>query len=375
MADKQYQFRKGLLSKNSKNPYQDPTYLSFTLIFDTTSPLFNKEVSVKTLREFYKEEARANELESFIDTILLINREMPWYWISLDGVARAFEWNMLEPYRGGTEAKLTIKCNESINLAITGLMDLYRNSIYDSEAWTQILPENYRKFRMWVVVSEIRDIITEVPVNRTTSKNVNEDIVDDFRPLFKIQYDFCSFDLQSAKETFESLTSTNPESPAPSININYEDIKVIETSYLQGIMTEEIGNLGVATGATRTPLQSFGDRLSQDLQNIGSSALNTLNNTFENANPLNLFNGERNVYGSRLEQIYQRAINEIDGTANGLANMPGNIYKDAQGAATANLASFKTSLKQNIFGDNFGTVGAAIRQGSLNSIFPLINNP
>lgn len=372
MADKQYQFRKGLLSKNSKNPYQDPTYLSFTLIFDTTSPLFNKEVSVKTLREFYKEEDRANQLESFIDTVLLINREMPWYWISLDGVARAFEWNMTEPYWGGSEAKLTIKCNESINLAITGLMDLYRNSVYDAEAWTQVLPENYRKFRMWVVVSEVRDIITEIPVSRQTSKNINQDIAGDFKPLFKIQYDYCSFDLQSAKETFESLTSTSPESPAPSININYEDIKVIETSYLQGIMTEEIGNQGVGNTENRNPLQSFGDRVSQDLQDIGNSAINTLNNTFQGLNPIN---GERNVYGSRLEQAYQRAINEIDGAANGIANMPGNIYKDAQGAATADLQSFKTSLKQNIFGDNFGTVGAAIRQGSLNSIFPLINNP
>jgi len=133
----QIQFRKGLLGKSSKNPYQDPTYLSFTILFDTTSPLFNKDIAVKTLREHYKETERADKLERFVDTMLLINREMPWYWVSLDGMARVLEYNMTEPYLGGDEAKLTITCNESINLAISGLMDLYRDSVYDFAAWTR----------------------------------------------------------------------------------------------------------------------------------------------------------------------------------------------------------------------------------------------
>ena len=51
------QFRKGHLVSSSKNPYQDPTYLTFTIMFDTMSPLFNKEVAIAALKEQYKEEA------------------------------------------------------------------------------------------------------------------------------------------------------------------------------------------------------------------------------------------------------------------------------------------------------------------------------
>lgn len=376
MADKQRQFRKGHISRNSKNPYQDPTYLSFTLIFDTTSPLFNKEVAVKALREFYLEEERAQQLEAFIDTMLLINREMPWYWVSLDGVMRAFDHDFLEPYWGGNEALLTITCNETINLAITGLMDLYRSALYDFNAFTQILPENYRKFRMWIVVSEVRDIQTEIQTSRTAKKQINTDLTGDFKPLFKIQYDFCSFDHRSAKEAFETLSNVSPESPSPKIVINYESLHVVETSYLHGLMTEEIGNQGIENQIDSNNLvRSVGDRLSGDLSNIVRDTANSVQRSLGGMNPSNLFNGEKNVYGSKFEQFYESAIRDLDSYAGGLARVPENIYKDAAGAGQASLNSLKQSISQNIFGENYATLGAAIRQGSLNAIFPLINKP
>lgn len=380
MTNNQYQFRKGHLARSSKNPYQDPTLLSFTLIFDTTSPLFNPKVAVKTLREFYLETERANKLERFINTILLINREMPWYWISLDGVMKAFEYNLKEPYRGGDEAQLSITCNESINLAITGLMDTYRDSVYDLAAWTQVLPENYRNFRMWVVVSEIREFNTQRPTGKTMAETINEDITGDFKPLFKIQYDFCTFNIQSAKEAFENLSSSSPESPSPKVVINYEAVKVVETSYLHGLMTEEIGDLGIAPGKpTGNIIRSIGDRLSTDGAQILNTASAGLRNSMEAINPINvikrLTTGDGNVYGSPLEQAYQRALNEIDGVAFGASRFPENIFRNASASAVSEALSFKTSLKSNIFGNQFGTVGAALRQGSLNAVFPLINKP
>jgi hypothetical protein len=102
------QFTKGLLNSQSNNPYQDPTFLTFTLMFDVTSPLFNTGVAHKALVEQYKEPKRADKLLKFIDTLILINKEMPWYFTSITGVDRVFDINMTEPYWGGKEAKLVI---------------------------------------------------------------------------------------------------------------------------------------------------------------------------------------------------------------------------------------------------------------------------
>lgn len=373
----QYQFRKGLLGKNSKNAYQDPTYLSFTILFDTTSPLFNKDVAVKALREHYKETKRADKLSKFIDTILLINREMPWYWVSLEGMGRVIDYNMKEPYWGGSEAKLTITCNESINLAISGLMDTYRDSVYDFSAWTQILPENYRKFRMWIIVSEIRNINTVIPKGRLglQETSTNLDITGDFKPLFQYEFDFCEFNITSAKETFETLSNAAPESPTPKIEIVYETIKKTATSYLQGLMTEEVGDQGVQNrSAIKNKIQAFGDRVSQDLNQIADNALDGLTGALRENNPLRAINRPGNVYGSALEQAYQQAINGVDKYAGGLGGAVDNIFGEAEARAKDAAVSYKQSITTNIFGSDKATVGAALRQGSIASIFPMINN-
>jgi len=371
----QIQFRKGLLGKSSKNPYQDPTYLSFTILFDTTSPLFNKDIAVKTLREHYKETERADKLERFVDTMLLINREMPWYWVSLDGMARVLDYNMTEPYWGGDEAKLTITCNESINLAISGLMDLYRDSVYDFAAWTQVLPKNIRGFRMWIMVSEIRDINTEFKKGLLGSETKNAEISGDFKPLFQYEFNFCEFNIKSAKETFETLSNAAPESPSPKIEISYETIKKTATSYLQGLMTESTGDLGVSSDSdARTKIQGVGDRLSQDVGQITNSAIDSLTGAIRENNPLNVISKPVNVYGSDLEQAYQQAINQVDSYAGGLGGAVDNIFGQSEAIAKDAATSFKQSIVTNIFGAEGATVGAALRQGSIASIFPMINN-
>jgi hypothetical protein len=371
----QFQFRKGLLGKSSKNPYQDPTYLSFTILFDTTSPLFNKDIAVKTLREHYKEPERAKKLEDFIDTLLLINREMPWYWVSLDGMSRVFDFNMLEPYWGGTEAKLTITCNESINLAISGLMDLYRESAYDFAAWTQVLPKNLRGFRMWVLVSEVRDINSEVNRRIVGTKQINQNITGDFKPLFQFEFNYCQFSITSAKETFEALNNSAPESPTPKIEITYETIKKTASSYLQGIMAESTGDLGSGGNSdSRNKIQAFGDRLSQDLGQVANNTLDNLTDAIRENNPIKKVYNPNNIYGSELERAYQQTINELDSYAGGLGGIVDNAFGLAEGVAKDAATSFKQSIVTNIFGADGATVGAALRQGSIASIFPMINN-
>ena len=366
MADNtRHNFTKGMLNTSAKNPYQDPTLLTFTLKFDTQSPLFNKEVAIKSLREQYKEETKADKLGTFIDTLVLINKEMPWYFTSITGIDRAFDFNMEEPYRGGTDAKLEIVCNESINLAITGLMDLYREAVYNLAGWTQVLPENYKRFNMYVIVSEVRNIQTVKTNKSGKALSINEEITADSKPMFMFKFGSCKFDITSSKETFETLNSETPDNPKPKIRITYESVKKFNAQYLNGIsniMLDDSPGVG-----TEDKSPTFSERGLNALDD----ALNTAMGGITNFDPISKLTRPNNVYGSVFNQAFERAVGELDDIAGGISRIPGNLFKDGLAAAENEVSGLIKSAKANIFGIKPGsTLGAAIKQGSLNSIFP-----
>ena len=272
-------FRKG---SYKKFPYQDPTYLSFALMFDwfdnEHSPLLSDaaENFIKGLSEtatkkddtpntlavisnqnsFYKE--RLDDFIAFKDALYTINLELPWYWQSLKGLERLQQYDPLNAYRGGDDAKIEIETLESLNLPIAGLMHLYRKAIFDERKWCYILPANLRKFRMWIYVTEVRTIqvkpntkvdgvdkksvTTDFPSNIKPSINTtndNEGIMGAAgRPYFMIGLDYCEFDMTTGTNIFADL-SKNPEGPAAnSITIKYEASKKIEARVLNGIVSE-----------------------------------------------------------------------------------------------------------------------------------------
>lgn len=373
-------FRKGHLVSHAKNAYQDPTYLSFVLVFDiVNSPLLNKEQAVKFLRDFYKETDKATKLEQFIDTLLLLNKEMPWYWKSISGVDRAISVyeNFGESYHGGSEAELSITCLESINLAITGLMDLYRQAIYDSAKWTQVLPENMRKFRMQVIVSEVRDQRYVAEINDSVEKVINSELIN-VMPKFVFEFDFCEFKPESASEAFADLSATDPEMADDiSINISYEKVKILTSSsqYLNGIVLSTSADEEQASlGASRTPLQAFGDRIAQEGQDILQSTKNAIGTSLKMKDPKNLIDRPENVYGSELDRLIQRAANAADNFAGQATRIPDNLYKTLLNAGDDTGEGFKKSISTNIYGALPGQpIESALRRGAIQSIFPMIN--
>ncbi len=89
-------FRKGgVLKKGDINnvgfdSYQDPTYLSFTLLFDMQldSPLFNGEAERFIQKHLVdgdskKYQHKLDSLKAFKNALYKINSEMPWHWQSL----------------------------------------------------------------------------------------------------------------------------------------------------------------------------------------------------------------------------------------------------------------------------------------------------
>jgi hypothetical protein len=374
----QYKFSKEMLNRHSKNAYQDPTYLSFTIMFDPTSPLFSPGDAAKTLRDFYKEPKRAAKLTQFTDTIQLLNKEMPWYWKSIEGIDRVVTYhdNRKDAYAGGDDAKITITCNETINLAITGLMDLYREALYDNAAWTQTLPENYRRFRMWVIVSEVRKINSADPnsLNIVDWDDI-ENSATEFTPMFKFEFDKCEFVPNSASEAFASLSSSEPTMATDlKINIKYETIKRIDedTNYLQGIVTSSVPDQYIEDAAEGR--EGLGNRVARDVNGILQDNIDRFGRSVAKANPARLVNNPDNVYGSQLDRLYQSGLNNLGNFTTGIARTPENIYKDAVVNIESGANAFRQALNTNIYGAAGMPVNEALKRGAIASIFPLINN-
>jgi hypothetical protein len=239
-------FRKsGLLTKGDPGSasnltgFQDPTYLSFTLIFDVgdNSPLLNGEAEGfirKHLTEnnngglnIQKYQHKLSSLLAFRESLFKINSQMPWHWQTLGGVDRLLKFTPENAYFGGDDAKLIIGCLETINMNIAGLMQLYRKAVWDETRWSYVLPPNLRKFGMYIYVSDIRGIYD----NAATSVIAGESN----RPFFMFDLRYCEFNLaESGNKLFGDLSASAPEVASNEITINYQRVYNVDARALNG---------------------------------------------------------------------------------------------------------------------------------------------
>ena len=266
-------------SKLSKYPYQDPTYLSFVILFDfydrVNSPLLSKETEEYLEKLAESNSAYQERLEALINfkqALATINNAMPWYWQSISGLDRIQKYIPESNYWGGEDAVLKIETLESINLTISGLMHLYKKAVFDENKWNYIVPVNLRKFRMYVYVTEIRTIKNMTkPVINGIPKNVDFDAIKGFpgnmkpelgiensndgisgqsaRPFFMFGLKYCEFDLKSGAEVFATL-SKNPDGAATGeLSINYQALEKVQARVLNGIVKDSVNNSDVLSPA------------------------------------------------------------------------------------------------------------------------------
>jgi hypothetical protein len=391
-------FRKG---SYRKYPYQDPTYLSFALLFDfydiENSPLLagGAEAFLKPLAEqdsFYAE--RLNDLQNFKETLKQINQELPWFWQSLKGLERLQQYNPLDAYWGGDDAKLEIETLESLNLTISGLMHLYRRAIFDERKWNYIIPNNLRKFRMWVYVTEVRSIaiVEDVKVNgipKKLDKSVVAGFPDNFkpkidtenknagisgaegRPYFLIGLKYCEFDLTSGTTIFADL-SKNPELAKQSITITYEDLDKVEARVLNGIIEQSYagGQLSPAPDrelfqtTSKTPIEFAKDKINGKIDRVSESAKADL----------------RNLGESKKREVLQRLRDETINRIPTFENVFSNTIRRADQASTVALneviagRNIGAAINANVYGILPGTtIGQGLNRAAINNLGNVYN--
>ena len=377
--------------KNSliKYPYQDPTRLSFVMLFDFVdtynSPLLSKaaEDYLKKLAvndSFYSE--RLEALQNFKKALKTINNEMPWFWQSLSGLERIQQYDTTNPYFGGSDAKLTISTLESINLTVSGLMHLYRTAVFDERKWNYILPPNLRRFRMYVYVTEIRTIqnISKPTLGGIPTK-VNGDAIrgfpDNFKPSISIENDnksisgqagrpffmfglkYCEFDIKSGTKIFADLNKS-PEIATSEIGITYQGLDKIESRVLNGIVKTKYGNdqLSPAPDSENYSASSLADfakdkingkiseieeRAKDDLKRIAREKTLELKQAAEDATVNRI---------PSIDNIYQNLVQGIDNASN----------------PTALVQNISANISENIFDRQGSTIGDQLGGAAVNSL-------
>lgn len=372
-------FRK---SKSSKFQYQDPTYLSFVILFDfvdgSNSPFlaapaedFLKKLAADNT--YYGEKLEA--LQNFKKALKTINNEMPWYWQGLVGLEKIQQYDPLKPYFGGDDAKITIETLESINLPIAGLMHLYRKATFDEQKWTWVLPANLRKFRMYVYVTEVRAIQNETNPNITginstefkpsiSFKNKNADISGkDGRPYFMFGLRFCEFDLASGAGAFADLKKSPEGNATGEIVISYEVLQNVEARVLNGIVESDFNKNKIAPapdseGQGPTDLLGFakaqGAQILKDAAERGYTDMRNLSIQSQQELSANLKNNTIGRARAAINNIYSDFVRGVDNSTN----------VDAQ---TRNISD---AINTNVYGltNNNTRIGDALDSAAVNSL-------
>ncbi len=300
-----HKFTKGLLSQDG--PYQDPTALGFQFLFDFIdvpgSPLLIESEEVAGSALFYLKSIgdtkRLTYLKEFIKLLKMINKDSPWYWQSVEGIPDALKNDMWEGrgksgFIGGDDRPITINCLESIDLKITALMDLYRQAAFDMRNRKAILPENLRKFRCYLWISEVRkikipstDAISNADLKNvypTTSEDVSSESdpnansspattikpdeqkktanFQDNMPFIFLKFDFCEWDMDSGHLPLETLNFAAPEFAKNKISFTFGNVDQpasvfmpqllnlpVGTKDMPNIESESVAGQSAATGA------------------------------------------------------------------------------------------------------------------------------
>ena len=156
---------------HSNNPYeifQDPTFLGFKLFFFFNQPnskLLCSEPEFPNTAITYLNSIgdtyRASMLSKFVTHLQEMNKQVPWFFQSIEGLDEAWKRGFQEEdfkARIPKDRKISIECLESIDLRVTALMDLYRKSCFDWNFRREVVPWNLRTFTVYIYVYENRNI-------------------------------------------------------------------------------------------------------------------------------------------------------------------------------------------------------------------------
>jgi hypothetical protein len=347
-----------LRAANGVTDLDDPTYLGFSLQFDITSPLFNGATIGSVDDTNYNinpsacayltkigEITRASYLKAFIQGLMKINSERPYYWQTVEGLSEAWTKNTdfsLDPFVGtADEEGITIGCLEAIDLKLTALFTLYRMAVYDSKYRRQIVPNNLLRFDVTLNVQEIRKFKTVrnwlIALNLSENKPSTKDFINENTSQVSFLFTQCMWDSKASGIVLDNVNNTEMSAAKTDIKFTYANVS--EASQFSGFDGKLVGNAKVVDPANKP---SFEDKIKSfakdQLANQAAGAVNNISRTVSSfLQGLTL----GNVYGGRNELF--AAINNPQSLINAA------IGAAVQGTTSGQPGNFAFKLAGNLF--------------------------
>lgn len=243
--------------------FQDPTMLGFKLMFNFNDRfgLLDSSGSINSALGYLKrigDNTRSIYMEEFIDLLRQINQKAPWYFQTIEGLPDLWNRNLMEVYK--EDRQITIGCLESLDLRITGMIDLYRKACFDWKNRREVVPENLRRFDLmiyvydWRIFNDFENIIGNIGAQKRSEQAqlfgkdlMNFEEGDDLnigrtasRFLFKLRK--CEFLANESNSHLEAVSNTEGSVIAQKLVINYFDFEEenVYTQYLNGKVSDNL---------------------------------------------------------------------------------------------------------------------------------------
>ena len=358
--------------------YQDPTYNGFYFRILETSDYSNgldydyypmglflasddPDSAVSYLRrkgEYY----RAAMIEEFRDGFQKVVREMPWYFVSVSGLADIWKVNPANSWKG-KDKKITFTTLEDISLKMTYLMDLYRKAVFDSKWMRYVLPENQRMFAMELNVAEVRTIqrpnFGPTSVNPITGRR-NTSIFNT-GTFLTFRFEQCTFDLFNDSPKYLDTLSRSPGELATNNMTVITPVISERNSYglLGGLLKDT--QYGLNRGQIEAQRNFFKNQSQLENGAERSGILNGLLNYIqavsrENVGPGNLAREGKETLLEVAAPVYQQVLSVLQGAAQNTGASMGLI---SENLGNIELTGADVELLKNIIGDVYpGELGS-----------------
>ncbi len=242
---------------NGVTSLDDPTYLGFSLLFVSNSPLFNGANSGLTqpsieanntsledniqptqstqsgesavgYLERIGENKRAQYLRAFIQGIQEINQTRPYYFQGIGGLNEAWSKSTnleSDPYIGSNDGEgITIGCLEAVDLKLSALFSLYKLAVFDTKYRRYVLPKNLCHFDVIVYIHEIRNFKTIRNTESANGELTTSDFVNENTSQIAFKFGQCMWDATVCGKVFDTVSNSEMAVASTEIKFSYSTL-------------------------------------------------------------------------------------------------------------------------------------------------------
>ena len=162
-------FKTGRESAKFNNGFQskfyseEPTFLSYTVFFEFSSPFLNSVSSNGESAERYfrrlGDDFRADKVKEFRERLLDLMQNTPYLIKSITGLDGILNYQREEIY---LERIIDFNTYETLDLRIASLANLYTDIVWDWKNHRRVIPKNLEYIDFHIIINDIRSLVKYV---------------------------------------------------------------------------------------------------------------------------------------------------------------------------------------------------------------------